>query len=1070
MSRRLCSFALTLSTLILLPAGLHATLYVAASDAALARRAPVIAEVTVLAAEPSPASGRPATDYTVQLERLVQGTVGGSTLIVRVPGGAPPAGTAGPGLKVWGAPGFRRDERCILFLAPNADGSYRVVDLALGAFHEVDRGGRRLALRDLSEMTRLLPGSPVTLLAAGGVAAASSASPGSTDVPRDLERFVGWLANRAQGGAAPADYEVALPAGEARALATDIRAAAGSLAPASPDPAAAGALAWSSRNDGQQGWPDLASVAALAAADAPDAEMEATGVQRGDLASRLRYDGPTRSAADLAGLARFDGENTVLLAGPAADPELAPAYDCKAGGLVAVAGSWTGAEGQVLGGGVIFAAGSACLLAASPAASAASMVGHELAQALLGAGPAPVTAALGAPAAAAPAATASASSAAAPAGVFAATAAAAGRAAGPGILAPPARAGGATAAASTPAAAGSPADRRKRPKSGGPSLPPRGYQARGCGFDRNHNGVFGEPADCNICNGSTGGLDAGGVFQNQVYVSCNTGTDSATCGAPGNPCRTINFTWNNRTVAPGSNAEDIICFRGTCHEESIMPGVSGKPGFYLKPQTGSEARSFQLPTHPTMLVGWDYNHNGLYPPYDTADEAVLDGTGLAEAIRLSYNAPNSNIEIAHFTVRNYGSTSSAANNGFMTLGDAPGSSRHVYVHDIAVQNVNAGKPLDSGNIIFNFFTGGTHLQHVAFENIQLQNVGGYVARGNGPFGDTPANSFENGPYRFERISLTGLACNAGGPGACGDPQTEAHVVGWKLWGYITGIEVLDSVLQLNPGAWTPYPSGFGSTAFVPAQCSRGWTIRNNEIDDFKVGLTVQGYATGFCDGAGARPVDGVVFDRNVFRNTYAPWIFGNNGVVVSGGGPSPRSSVGQVVVSGNDFSSTPGWQGMAYIDGGNTGGPDPGNIQLTGNTTYAPLTRSGFGAITIVSNNPFLPQTYSINNNIIAGTGGGMENVHTEYAPAGWNADGNVFDPSSGYTWNHSISCSALTTWQSASRKDLSSRACSPQFANAASGDFHIMPGDTCAGSAGTALNVNVPKVKPAKKPVHHRG
>jgi hypothetical protein len=1061
MSRRLCPFALTLSTLslLLLPPGLQATLYVEASDAALARRTPVIAEVTVLRADPSPASGRPATDYAVQLERLLQGAVGGSTLIVRVPGGAALAGTSGPGLKVWGAPSFGRDERCVLFLAPNADGSYRVVDLALGAFHEVDHGGRRLALRDLSEMTRLLPGAPVSLQAAGAAGTPGGAPAAVLDVARDLERFAAWLVERARGGPAPADYEVALGAGEAQALAAEARAVSGSAGQISQLHAsgAAGEWAWTSRNDGQPEWPDLASVAALAAARAEIGEMEATGAQQ-DFASRLRYGGIARSAADLAS---FDGENTVLLAGPAANPELAPAFDCKSGGLVAVAGSWTDAEGQVLGGGVIFAAGAACLLAGSPAASAASMLGHELQLALLGSGAAP-----GATSAATP------PTAAAPFALAELATAAPGAKAGPGGSL--AASTGAPGRAVSPAGdgAGAAADRRRR-KAGGSGLPPRGYQARGCGFDRNRNGIFGEAADCNICNGSTGGMDAG-VLQNQVYVSCNTGTDSAACGTPGHPCRTINYAWNNRTAAPGTNAEDIICFRGTCHEESIMPGVSGKPGFYLKPQTGSEARSFQLPTHPTMLVGWDYNHNGLYPPYDTADEAVLEGTGLAEAIRLSYNSPNSYVELAHFTVRNYGSTSSAPNNGFITMGDAPGSSHHVYVHDISLQNVNAGKPLDSGNILFNFFTGTTHLQHVAFENIQIQNAGGYVARGNGPSGDTPDTAFENGPYRFERISLSGLACNAGGPGACGDPQTEAHVVGWKLWGYITGVEVLDSVLRLNPTAWTPYPSGFGSTAFVPAQCSRGWTIRNNEIDDFKVGLTVQGYATGFCDGAGARPVDGVTFDRNVFRNTYAPWTFGNNGVVVSGGGPNPRTSVGQVVVSDNDFSSTPGWQGMAYIDGGNGGGPDPGNIRFTGNTTFAPLTRSGFGAITIVSNNPYLPQTYSFHDNIIAGTGGGQENVHAEYAPGGWDADGNVFDPTSGYTWNHSISCSALGTWQSASRKDLASRACTPRFANAASGDFHVMPGDTCAGAAGTALKVNGPTATPAKparpvKPAHHR-
>jgi hypothetical protein len=1067
MSRRGSLFARALSVLsLLVPAAATATTYVAATDAWLARRAAVVAEVTVAAADPSPASSRPATEYTVQIERLLLGSPAGSTLLVRVPGGGPVAGTSAPGLKVWGAPVLRRGERAVLFLAPNPDGSYRVAGLALGAFHVVERAGRRLAVRDLSELTRLVPGTG----GAGAPLGLEQAGAGlAGEAPRDLERFAAWLGDGAggtgTGARQAAAYEVALSAGERAALAWQVRgAAAPAAAPGVGAPGSGGApslsgiavasagvpLMWFARNDGQAGWPDLAALAAPVMA----AVRQAGETQDDGNALQLEFGGAARSTATLD---RYTGESTVLLAGPAADPEVAPAFDCRSGGLASVTGTWFDGDGRVLGGGVIVAAGTACLLAGSPLASAGSLLAHELPLALTGGLP--------------PASRSAAGGGQAPAGA-AATPPAAARSMAPAVPGGAILdAGPALFSASTPAlAAGSAGSqrgqeekpRRRRHGGGGggstpppvsnSNLPPRGYQARACGFDLNRNGVFGESADCHqICNGSIGGRDAGGVSRNQVYVSCNTGNDNATCGAPGNPCRTISYAWNSRTAPAGSNTADIICFRGICHEDSIQTAVSGKPGTYLKPQAGSEGRSFELPTHPTMLVGWDYNRNGAYPPYDTADQAVLDGSGLALAIRLSLNTPNSYLELAHFTVRNYGTGSTANNNGFMTLGGAPGSSNHIYVHDLSIENVNAGQALDSGNIIFNFFTGNTQLQHVAFENIQVLNAGGYLARGSGPSG-TPGDSlFQNGPLRFERLTLVGRACNAAGAGACSDPQTEAHVVGWKLWGYIAGIEVLDSVVKLNPGAWTPFPSGFGSTAFVAAQCSRDWLIRNNEIDDFKIGLTVQGYAQGYCDGYAARPVDGVVFDRNVFRNTWAPWIYGNNGVVISGGGPNPQTSIGRVVVSNNDFSSTPGWQGMAYIDAGNGGGPDPGNIQFTGNTTFAPLTRSGFGAITVVKNNPYGAQAYSFRNNIIAGTGGGQENLHTELAPAAWNADGNVFDPLSRYTWNNG-GCAALPAWQRASGKDANSRACAPRFVNPGGGDFHLLPGDSCAGGAGASL------------------
>ncbi len=403
-------------------------------------------------------------------------------------------------------------------------------------------------------------------------------------------------------------------------------------------------------------------------------------------------------------------------------------------------------------------------------------------------------------------------------------------------------------------------------------------------------------------------------------------------------------------------------------------------------------------------------------------------------------------------MRNYGTGVSAAQAGFMRIGGNFGTASHIYIHDIAVQNVNAGSGLDSGNIIFNLFTANTQVQNLAIENIQVSNAGGYLVRGSGATGAGGGALFENGPYRFERISWTAKSCNDTGlPGACADPSSEAQAIGWKLWGYITGIEVLDSSLLLQPTVWTPHPSGFGSTAFVPAQCSRGWTIRNNQIADFKIGLTVQGYAQGYCDGAAARPVDGVVFDQNLFVNRWAPWIYGNNGVVISGGGPNPATSVAGVVVSDNVFVSLPGWQGMAYIDAGNAGGPDPGAFQFTGNTTVAPLTRSGFGAVTVMNSNAYPAQGYSFHDNLLAGTGG-LENFHLSFAPAGWSANGNVFDPSAAFTWNQSP-CSALSAWQQASRQDAASRSCQPQFVNPAGYDYRVAPGNAC----GTGVGAGVP-------------
>jgi hypothetical protein len=580
-----------------------------------------------------------------------------------------------------------------------------------------------------------------------------------------------------------------------------------------------------------------------------------------------------------------------------------------------------------------------------------------------------------------------------------------------------------------------------------PAMNARGYRARACGFDANHNGIFGEPADCHLCDGVTTDPFGDGSYPNIVYVSCQTGADSASCGGPGNPCATINYAWNYRTGPPSSPAADVICFRGTCHEDGIMPGVSGKSGTYTLPASGSEATSWQLPTHPTMLVGWDFNRNGQYPPYDTQDEAVLDGSGLTQALKLNGNQINSNVELAHFTVRNYGTGVSANPTGFIELSDgAYGTSSHLYIHDLSIQDVNRGKGLDSGNIVFDFFGSNAQITWLAVENVEVLNAGGYLARGAAPSGGP-----DNGPYRFKNLTWTALGCNASGAGACADPPNEAHAFGFKLWGYVSQIEVLDSVLNLNVAAWSPYPQAFGSTAFSAAQCSRNWTIRNNEIDDFKVGLNVQGYAAGYCDGAAARTVDGVVFDRNVFRNTFSHWLWGDNGVVIMGGGPNPSTSIGSVLVSNNFFSSVPGWQGMAYVDAGNDGGPDPGRIQFDNNTTIANLYRTDFGAITIQTHHPYMPQAITVKNNVFGGLGAGQQNIHSDYAPALWDAGGNVFDPAGAFFWNGS-QLPSLAAWQQATAHDLTARQCRPTFVNQGTGDFHLVSTDTCAAGLGSLL------------------
>lgn len=293
-------------------AAVHATTYKMMSDDHLADASPAIAQVRVTAVEPSPVAGMPSTDYLVEIEKLVKGFVPGSTLVVRVPGGR---GADGLGLKIWGAPAFRAGERALLFLAPHAeDGTYRVVQMMLGAFHVVDKGGRRFAIRDLSEAQELV-----------GAAGGSTLRPG-TDKVRELSGFVRWLEDRTIGRTRAADYLAAAP---------DAGALEGNYTFLLPEDGIAirwfrfdtgASVRWRVHQAGQAGISPSLALSSLGVA---------TGIWNDDSSSNINYgvDGTT-SASN--GLGRSDDVNTILFNDPS--DQVQGSFDCDSGGVIAAGG------------------------------------------------------------------------------------------------------------------------------------------------------------------------------------------------------------------------------------------------------------------------------------------------------------------------------------------------------------------------------------------------------------------------------------------------------------------------------------------------------------------------------------------------------------------------------------------------------------------------------------------------------------------------------------------------------------------------------------------------------------
>jgi len=349
---------ITLSAaLLLLCVRAEATTYMMVSDADLAAQASAIAEVSVESADVSPAKGAPATDYLVSVERVIQGSLPGSSLIVRVPGGLRPDGM---GLKIWGAPEFAAGERALLFLAPNRDGSFRILHLMLGAFHVArDAQGASLAVRNLSEAQEVrLPG-----------AADRAEERGS----RDLGKFREWLTDRALGVERKADYFTSRqPVQNLAAPHTFFLRNGLKMRWFEFDQRLN--VSWRAHSSGQPAVPGGGFNEFKAALNAWN---HAT-----DTNIRYVYAGETQ---DTSGLSGFDGINTIIF-----DQNFPEDFSCETGGVLAKGGPWLDAADRgtfngetfirIAGGDIATNSGLECFFqrTGNPGKSAEELFGHEL--------------------------------------------------------------------------------------------------------------------------------------------------------------------------------------------------------------------------------------------------------------------------------------------------------------------------------------------------------------------------------------------------------------------------------------------------------------------------------------------------------------------------------------------------------------------------------------------------------------------------------------------------------------------------------------------------------------------
>jgi hypothetical protein len=280
-------------------------------DSALTDQARAIVHARVVDVEPSTLGDRPATDYIIEVERVLKGDVPGSTLVVRVPGGIRPDGV---GLKIWGAPRMTVGESALLFLAPEDDGTFRILHLMLGAFRRLTAQGRGLAVRDLSEVQEIRP---------------DGAGPARDEV-RDFGRFADWISDRAAGLVRERDY---LVRGGAQ-----VRSAVEAFTLMKGDDGipirwfdfdTGQSIAWRVHSGGQPGLGPDGSVAAFNVA------LQAWNNDGGSNV-RYTYAGTTTAGA---GFGDPDNVNTILFEDPG-DASSNGSFDCGSGGVIAVGGPW----------------------------------------------------------------------------------------------------------------------------------------------------------------------------------------------------------------------------------------------------------------------------------------------------------------------------------------------------------------------------------------------------------------------------------------------------------------------------------------------------------------------------------------------------------------------------------------------------------------------------------------------------------------------------------------------------------------------------------------------------------
>lgn len=345
----------------------------------------------------------------------------------------------------------------------------------------------------------------------------------------------------------------------------------------------------------------------------------------------------------------------------------------------------------------------------------------------------------------------------------------------------------------------------------------RGYIPRACGFDLDHDGIVGEASDCDICDGnqSTGAYtadpDGDAVNEDFYWVDCNSGTNTGTGpNAPNTAYRTLQYAISQLN-GTGSSKEDIICVRATCSVANgssaagatlSQSGVTGSTSIAAR-TADNEQYAFSYPTNPAMIIGWDTDGDGCYPPYDDGRDTANCGSAQAEPAVfdaqngsnydigfLNFGATTDYVEVGHFTMQNFGRGRAETTLYGIRFSSSAGTNEYFRLHDIEGYNMlrecTTGQDTTSRRVFYidKSVGAGSWQRHIALENIYLAQSHGWPVRGWGN------NQNESTDWRFNHFEWHDP-----------DPATGSASLSFKVW-RVTDFEFINSKFEKGPSMTT----------------------------------------------------------------------------------------------------------------------------------------------------------------------------------------------------------------------------------------------------------------------------